>query len=302
MGFYIPNTMKQFNNWVVWRKEGEGHNKKIPYNPKNGKRANPTLPCCDYEEAVLCFEYGGEYDGIGFTFADNCNLTFIDLDNCIDEYGKESDLATEMQDLFKDCYIEMSQSERGLHIVCIGTVPRTIKTNEIEIYSSGRYMAMTGNSTNAQEPQEAQKRLDLIFNRFNTTKAVREPKQSPQGHIYTNSTDAHTLIDTIKSSRQGEKWERLHNGIIAEYPSRSEAMLAYIAITNYFAGGRIELIKEVFAQSQFPVADKKYKNDYYLNMAISKAQETATGSTKRKRINTKIVDVYEEPVRGRKKA
>lgn len=302
MGFYIPDKMKQFNNWVVWRKEGEGHNKKIPYNPQNGRRANPTLSCCSYDDAVFCLKYGGEYDGIGFTFTDDCNFTFIDLDNCIDENGNESALAKEMQDLFKDSYIELSQSERGLHIVCCGKVPRTIKTKEIEIYSFGRYMAMTGNSTTTNEPQEAQERIDLIFNRFRTEKAVQPPKYEPQGHIYTDNIDINILIAAIRNSRQGAKWERLHNGNIAGYPSRSEAMLAYIAITNHFAGGRIDLIKEVFAKSHFPEADKKYKKDYYIHLAINKAQESATGSTKKRRINTKIIDVCEDQSKGRIKA
>lgn len=277
MGFYIPDTMKKFDNWVVWRKEGEGHYKKVPYDPRTGRRANPTKSCCTYEDALLYFEYGGEYDGIGFTFASGCGLTFIDLDNCIDEDGNESPLAEELQDLFKDSYIELSQSEKGLHIVCIGTVPHTIKTKEIEIYSSGRYCAMTGNTTNAHEPQEAQKQLDLIFDRYKTEKAENEPQNEPQGHIYECGQDAQALIEVISHSRQGEKWLKLHKGNIAGYPSRSEAMLAYIAITNYYAGGRNALIKAVFAQSSFPADDPKYNNEYYINRAIRKAQETATG-------------------------
>jgi putative DNA primase/helicase len=301
MGFFIPETMKQFNNWVVWRKEGEGHHKKIPYDPRTGRRANPTKPCCSYEEAIACLKYGNEYDGIGFVFTKESGLTFIDLDKCIDEEGNESALAKDMQDLFKDSYIELSQSEKGLHIVCIGTVPKAIKTKEIEIYSNVRYMAMTGNSTNAKEPQRAQEKLNMIFDMFKTEKAEKEPKNEPQGYAYKCDVDAHNLIEVISNSKQGEKWQKLHNGIIEGYPSRSEAMLAYIAITNYFASGRIELIKEVFAQSQFPVADKKYKKTYYINMAIQKAQETATGSANKKRTTTKIIEMYEEPQRGRRR-
>ena len=94
---------------------------------------------------------------------------------------------------------------------------------------------------------------------------------------------------------------KLHNGNIAGYPSRSEAVLAYIAITNYFSGGRVALTKEIFAKSKFPVDDPKYKKEYYINRAIKKAQETATGSTGNKRKNTKIIEVYEEPQRGRKR-
>ena len=300
MGFYIPQTLKNIDNWVVWRKE---LGKKIPYDPRTNRKANPTKPCSSYEEALAYLEYGGEYEGLGFTFTSDCNLTFIDLDNCIDAEGNESELAQELQELFADTYIELSQSEKGLHIVCIGTVPSTVKTKEIEIYSCGRYMAMTGNSTNAKEPQEAQERLDLIFNRFKAEKAENKPQNAPQGYVYKCSQDAQTIIEAIKRSRQGEKWTRLHEGYIADYPSRSEAVLAYIAITNHFASGNDEITKEIFAQSSFPVDDPKYKQGYYIDRAIKKAKESATGNMRnRKRTAIKVVEVFEEQKKGRRRA
>lgn len=308
MGFYIPKTMQKYNNWVVWRKE---NNKKIPYNPRTGSRTDPTKSCCSFDDALLYYKYGGDFEGIGFTLPAGCGFTFIDLDNCIDENGNETELAIELQEIFKDSYIEISQSEKGLHIICMGTIPRMIKTENIEIYSCDRYIAMTGNTTNGKEPQRAQKELDLIFDRFKTEKAENEPQREPQGHIYNYTMDAKTLIDIISHSRQGEKWKRLHDGEWEKvldakgkpYTSQSEAVQAYAAITNYFAGGRVELIKEVFAQSWFTKANKKYKNPYYIDKAIQKAQETATGSrTGKRRIKTKIIEVYEGPQRGRRRA
>lgn len=275
MGFFIPDTMKNNNNWVVWRKETKG--KKIPYDPRTGRRATPTKKCVSYDDAITYYKYGGIYDGVGYVLTSDCNMTFIDLDNCIDSEGNESALAEELQDLFKDSFIELSQSERGLHIVCMGQVPYTIKTKEIEIYSTGRYIAMTGNATNAHEPQEAQKQLDMIFNRYKTEKAEIEPQEEPQGYAHRYEQDAQTLMEVIAHSRQGAKWMKLHKGYIADYPSRSEAVLAYIAITNYYAGGRVELIKEIFEKSSFPEDDPKYKKQYYIERAINKAQATATG-------------------------
>jgi len=273
MGFFIPETMKKLNNWVVWRKEGEGHCKKVPYDPRTGRRANPTKSCCCYEDALAYFTYSDDYDGIGFTFTNNCNMTFIDLDNCIEPNGNYSILASEVQQLFQDSYIELSQSERGLHTVCIGSVPKTIKTKEIEIYSSGRYMAMTGNALCFHEPQPAQKELDLLYNRFKTSEIECEPDLAPSFTSQEYSTDINALINIICHSKHGEKWSRLHDGDITGYPSRSEAVLAYISITNYYAGGRASLIRAIFALSRFPHDDDKYKKDYYITRAIQKAQE-----------------------------
>lgn len=278
MGFFIPETMKKLDNWVVWRKRGEGHGKKVPYDPRSGRLANPTKSCCCYDDAVAYYSYGNDYDGVGFTFTKDCGLTFIDLDNCISEDGSESALAREVQELFKESYIEISQSERGLHIICMGTVPKTIKTKEIEIYSAGRYVALTGNALCFNEPQPAQDKLELLYERYKG--CVEEVAD-----IYTTtfdtdnttySTDIESLIKVIQHSRHGSKWSRLHNGDISGYPSRSEAMLAYVSITNYYAGGRTALIKEIFFKSRFPADDRKYKKDYYIERAIRKAQEPFT--------------------------
>lgn len=313
MSYYIPEIMKQYNNWVVWRKVGK---QKPPYDPRElhktkpedidkVRRANATKPCCSFDYAESYYNYSGICDGIGFVFTKECGLTFIDLDNCIDEDGNESPLAQEMQDLFADCYIELSQSERGLHIVCIGSVPRSIKTKEIEIYSSGQYMAMTGNATRPQEPQRAQERLDIIFNRYKTKTVEIKPQNAPQGHIYSQATNTQELIELICNSRQGEKWARIHAGNYDGYSSPSEAVQAYINIVNYFSGGNIDLIKALFYQSQFPKINPKYKKgktgDYYIELATSKAQATATGTTNTKRRKTKVIEVFEEPLRGRRR-
>ena len=294
MGFFIPDTMKNYNNWVVWRE-------KIPYNPKTGYRTDPTKPCCSYDEAITRYKYSEEYTGIGFVFTKECGLTFIDLDHCIDEDGNESPLAQEMQELFKDCYIEVSQSETGLHIVCIGSVPQTIKTKEIEIYSSRRFMAMTGNAIKPQEPQRAQERLDMIFNRYKPKTAEIKPQNATQGHTYGRVTDTQELINAILNSRQGKKWARIHAGNYDGYPSPSEAAQAYINIVNYFSGGNIDLIKGLFSQSQFPEHKKKYTEESYINRMIQNAQKTATGSTENKRKRTNIIEIFEEPKRGRRR-
>lgn len=277
MGFFIPETMKQYDNWVVWRKTGEGHSKKIPYDPRTGRRANPTKSCCCYEDAVAYYSYSDDYDGIGFIFTKGCGFTFIDLDDCIDDTGIESQLAHEIVEMFKGSYIEVSQSERGLHIVCKGSVPKTVKTKEIEIYSCDRYIAMTGNAVEFNEPQPAQKMLDRLYERYKGSESYEPLVTYTPATFHKNeptySTDVDSLIKVIQHSRHGVKWTRLHNGDISDYPSRSEAMLAYISITNYYAGARENLIREIFAKSNFPVADKKYKKEYYLDRAIKKAQQ-----------------------------
>lgn len=273
MGFFIPETMKKYNNWLVWCKEGEGHFRKMPYDPRTGRRADPTAPCCDYDTAQAFFEYGGEYDGIGFTFTEDNPFTFIDLDHCCDEAGELTPFAQEVADMFADCYAEMSQSEEGLHIICIGSVPRAVKRDEIEIYSCKRYCAMTGNAINHNEPQEAQERLTRLFNTYKTKEAPNEPQTSAEDRLY-RRVSANGIIEVIKHSRQGEKFMRLHEGNLQGYESPSNAVQAYIDILNHFTAGDEEIITEVLKQGYF--ATTKHAGADYIARSIRKAQRTAT--------------------------
>ncbi len=295
MGFFVPEYLKKINNWVVWKKEGQKYVKKVPYDPRTGRRANPTKSCCCYDDAINFYKYGGSFDGIGFCFTQNCNMTFIDLDNCIQENGEENSLAKQLQIMFSDCYMEYSQSEKGIHIICIGSIPKAIKTQEIEIYSKDRYIALTGNNLNFNEPKEAQERLNMLFKQYSknfsnyhlNSKSSFKLLEKPQ--TITSTKDINTLTQIIKRSKQGEKWQRLHSGNLQGYKSTSEAAQAYITIVNYFANGNEKLIKKLFSLSQFSSINQKYLKDYYINRMITNAQNSLTykNTYKRSKVTTK---------------
>lgn len=298
MEFFIPQTMKDINNWVVWEKEGKEYIKKIPYNPKTGYRTNPTKSCCCFKDAISIYKNSDRFDGIGFCFTKDCNMTFIDLDNCINENNEFSSLAKEMQEMFSDCYIEYSQSQKGIHIICLGTVARAIKTKTIEIYSSGRYVALTGNSINPKEPLNAQERLDILINKYTSISPATHYSNTNSltpSKLLSYSDDINSIIKVIINSHQGEKWQNLHSGNLNGYQSTSEAAQAYIAIINYFTGGDEILIKEIFSRSTFPQIHIKYKNDYYIDRMIKNAKNTLFNNqlTKKTRKRSKLIDMKE---------
>lgn len=84
--------------------------------------------------------------GLGFVLGEGVGC--IDLDHCISD-GVVADWAREVLDSCPSTYIEVSQSGEGLHI--FGLLPegagRNIRRGEtaIEFYSTGRYIAVTGN-------------------------------------------------------------------------------------------------------------------------------------------------------------
>lgn len=277
MGYYVPETLKGLNNWLVQRD-------KVPYSPKTGRRASPTdrSQWGSYQEAIDRLKFGDSFHGLGFAFSESDNLIFIDLDHCIDEYGEMSEAAANIAALFPDSYTEISQSETGLHIVCKGKIRRSFRRDDIglEVYSCGRYMAFTGNALSPTEPQEAQEALDRIF----TLYAPKTPPQSrtePHGGRYTGLT-AEAVIQAIQRSKQGAKFDRLFSGDFSEYSSQSEADQAFINIVNHFSGSDERLILAIWQRSKLSERPKGNRQNYIYRM-ISNARETHTGATASRR-------------------
>lgn len=154
----IPHEMRKFKSWVLWRYEMNAAGKwtKVPYNPTTGHPASPTDPnhWVSYDHA---FNAGASrpdwYSGIGFVLSDADPYTFIDLDAPKNPDG--SDLPPEEKEVrLKNqkriyeqfsSYTEISPSGNGLHIIVRGEVPAGRKRDSVEIYSSQRFMTMTGN-------------------------------------------------------------------------------------------------------------------------------------------------------------
>jgi primase-polymerase (primpol)-like protein len=85
--------------------------------------------------------------GVGLGFVLGEGIGCIDLDHCLID-GKLSSWAAAILDATPDTYIEVSQSGTGLHI--FGHLPegpgRVFRDGrDVEFYSVGRYIAVTGN-------------------------------------------------------------------------------------------------------------------------------------------------------------
>ena len=296
MGFFVPETLKNCNQWVVQRD-------KVPYSAKTGHKCSVTDPAhwASYGEALERLE-NGNFDGLGFVFTAKDDLVFIDLDDCLDEDGDPNEFAKEILSLIPDTYIETSQSETGLHIVCRGRIPKTIKRKEIEIYSSGRYMAFTGNATSTTEPQKAQKALNILYGRFKPT----EPAQSAHRTVRHTMDSIEDIIQRIEQSRQGERFKLLHAGRWEEarnadgkpYGSQSEADLAYMNIVHFFASGDPETVKAIFERSGLADREKGRRVDY-IERTLVKASANSCQAWQRKANRQHITD-FEAPKRKRR--
>lgn len=295
MGFFVPEALKNCAQWVVQRN-------KIPYDPKTGRKASSMNRAHwgSFEEAQTRCEYG-DFDGLGFVFSADDDFVFIDLDDCMTEDGELNSFAEEVLKLFPSTYIEISMSEKGLHIVCRGKIYRAIKRNDIEVYSSGRYMAFTGNAISPTEPQNAQKAIDVLCKQITLTepsKAVKTHSGYTADAVIKTTSAGRTMEDVlaiIQDSRQGEKFNLLYEGKWqGMYESQSQADQAFINIVNHFSDGNDEITKAIFASSKLSERDKG-KRDDYVSMTIQKAKMTATGSrTKGITRSKKLTDTPEK--------
>ncbi len=143
----VPSELKQRLQWVTWRFETDPAHpekpKKVPYNPKTGRRAESTnaQTWTDFAAAVAAARQR-QHNGIGFVFAKDDPYTGIDLDDCLID-GQLAAWAAEIVDTMQS-YTEISPSGQGLKIWVEGSVPSAVKTAQIEIYSQSRYFTVTG--------------------------------------------------------------------------------------------------------------------------------------------------------------
>lgn len=136
-------------------------------NPLTGEAASVSNPqtWTSFEvasQAVL----DGKFDYLGFVFTEADGLVGIDIDN-----GFEDGFPTEDAiNVIKTCrsYSEISKSGRGFHILIKGKLPFKGRNNQkgMEIYNTGRYFIMTGNTVLYEDIVENQEAIDKIVETY----------------------------------------------------------------------------------------------------------------------------------------
>jgi primase-polymerase (primpol)-like protein len=179
----VPHQLKQRPQWVTYRLvmpypfPDDGYiqllplkPKKHPFDAKTGSPAAELDPATwsTFHEASAALMAGG-YDGIGYVFTESDPFVGIDLDYAYDanlaealESGSEPDLravkgwaAAIVRRHAPKGYVEISQSQRGLHVIARGRLPgaggkRLVFdpageiVGQIEMYDRNKFFAVTG--------------------------------------------------------------------------------------------------------------------------------------------------------------
>lgn len=145
-------------------------------------------------------------------------------------------------------YAEQSQSGNGIHLICRGTLPPGgRRKGKIEMYDSGRFFIMTGNAigdypyisdcTERIKPLH-QKYFGSVSAPINHSVPPAVPTLSEQ-----------EIINKIINSQNGEKFNALYNGDFSDYPSQSEADMAFCSILAFWCSGNTDLMDRIYRTS-----------------------------------------------------
>ena len=259
----IPAELQALPQWVLWRYvEVEGRQTKVPYSARNAGMASVTdsSTWATFNEAI---GRASEFDGIGFVLTADDPYSIIDLDNKPHAPCTPEQLARHQKiyEMF-DSYAERSTSGTGVHIVVRGHLPSGVHRDNVEVYSSGRYMVFTGDILRGGPIQDFQPLLLQLYG-----------EMRPPSTVDLTETEAliedRDLIEMAMHASNAAKFNALCSGDMTGYPSQSEADFALLSILTFYSRSN-DQVRRLFRMSALGKREKAVKNDTYLDFALGK--------------------------------
>lgn len=278
----IPVEMRAFTQFVCWRYEDtdSGYPTKVPYSAITSKHASVNDPhtWCTYEQAVNS-QSTGWWQGIGFVLTENDPYVFIDLDQPKNPdrsplEPKEFDIAHNRQRAVYEefnSYTEYSPSGTGLHIIVKGSVPSGRKRSSMEIYSSARFMTMTGNVYRQELINERNELANSLWAEMGKGRDAELFYAGLESAICSEDD----ILKIASTAANGEKFHDLFylgNWQKYNYPSQSEADFALIDIIAYYSKNRLQT-QNIFLKSKLAEREKsraQYRINYMLNRCFDR--------------------------------
>lgn len=257
----FPKELTALPQWICWRLEPDPKGdkpRKVPYDPKTGRKASSTNPqtwATLPEAEAACTRY--TFTGLGFVFTEESNLVGVDIDHCREADGSLNDTARAILEKHPS-YTEISPSGTGLHIFYQGAMPGKGNKNSatgVEMYSTGRYFTMTGQRLEGTPdggrlPEgiaDGAAALPWIHEGFVAKK--RKPRAAKATRMTVQLTDEQVL-EKARAAAGGEDFADLWEGRWKDkYGSQSEADLALCCALAFWTGKDAEQMDRLFRQS-----------------------------------------------------
>ncbi len=253
----FPNELKVLRQWICWRLEPDPKSdkpRKVPYDPKTGRKASSTNPesWATLAEAMAAREKF-LFTGIGFVFTEECGIVGVDIDHCRNEDGSFTDVAKAILEKTQS-YTEVSPSGSGLHILLRGVMPgkgNRNSTSGVEMYAAARYFTMTGNRLEGTPEAIADGKDILPWIHENYIAKKTGKKAKPKKALRTVSLTDEQVLEKARAAQNGDDFSALWDGSWeGKFGSQSEADLSLCCSLAFWTGKNKEQMDRLFRQSK----------------------------------------------------
>lgn len=291
----IPDELKRYRQFCVWRYEEPDGRKltKVPYCPTTGHAAAVDDPSTwvDFNTACRAVVETEHYSGIGFVLTENDPFAFIDLDNP----GDDKDAMDKQLQIYNefDSYAELSPSGNGLHILVYGQLKRGRRRGKIEVYSSGRYMTMTGNVYRHAPIRDCNVQLNSLYDRLGEGRNLDMFYAGAEAERFTDEK----LIEVASTAANAEKFNDLfyHGNWQGHYPSQSEADFALFDIIAFYSQNG-QQTQRIFLQSALAQREKS-RAQYRINYMLARCFDRMIPPVDYEALRERVERVIEEKAR-----
>jgi RecA-family ATPase len=266
------NIPKEFQNYPQWVCHDEH---KRPINPHTGLPASVTDPTtwgtADQAQAAVD---AGKGVGTGFVLTATDPFACIDLDACIAPDGTLTPFAQEIGQGFNS-WTERSRSGRGLHVWIKGAVPGGgRRISGVEVYSEGRFIAMTGDVFNGGSVENRAELLPAFIDKY-FPKPKAEGFANSLSRLQTRSDDE--VLAACRSATNGVAFAELEDGKhkgASEGGAGFDHSAADQAFVNYlwFHSQNTEQVVRLWQASKLGQRSKAQRADY-IQRTLNKAAD-----------------------------
>ena len=134
-------------------------------------------------------------------------------------------------------YAELSQSGKGAHVFCKGTLPEAgRKKGNHEMYCDSRFFAVTGDHI-LKTPVTLNEAQECITDYYEVWFGQNNTKSKPSGDpniLKSPDMSDEEVLQHCKTAANAEKFNRLHSGDTSGYHSNSEAQHAYCSLLAFY--------------------------------------------------------------------
>ena len=252
----FPQELAALRQWICWRLEPDPKGerpRKVPYDPKTGRKASSTNPetWATLPEAMRA-QTKYLFTGVGFVFTEAGGIVGVDIDHCRNEDGTFTEAAQAILDKYPS-YTEISPSGAGLHIFYRGVMPGKGNKNSatgVEMYASARYFTMTGNRLEGTPEviADGAQALPWIHENYIARKQVRKHKAKKAARRVVLSDEQ--VLEKARTAQNAEDFTVLWEGRWQDkFASQSEADLALCCALAFWTGRDREQMDRLFRQS-----------------------------------------------------